>query len=294
MGGLAVSPDGARLFALNVLGDTLTSIDLATRAIVKTVPLPAEPYAVVVSADGKTLFVSLWGGSKVLQVDAATLAVQAEIAVGEHPSALVLTARRPPAVRGLRQHQRGVGGGRRGEASASSRSRWRSIPKRRTEARRTASACRPTARPCSWRTPTTTRWRWSTSRSPARARSRGFIPTGWYPTAARFTRDGKRILVLSGQGPALRGEPAGPRGAVLHRPAPPRDASRVLPVPDATALAAYTKTVYRLTPYTDATRLGPGRRSRALADSAQGGGSVAHQARVLRDPREPDLRPGLR
>src|SRR5262249_16519239 len=28
----------------------------------------------------------------------------------------------------------------------------------------------------------------------------GFIPTGWYPTAAAFSRDARRVFVLSGKG----------------------------------------------------------------------------------------------
>ena len=35
----------------------------------------------------------------------------------------------------------------------------------------------------------------------------GFIPTGWYPTGAIFSRDGKQIFVLSGKGLAPAREP---------------------------------------------------------------------------------------
>src|SRR5512134_3739455 len=73
VGGLGVSPDGARLYALNVLADTLSVVDLATLAVLKTVALPAEPYAVVVSPDGRWRVVALWGGARVLVMDAVTL-----------------------------------------------------------------------------------------------------------------------------------------------------------------------------------------------------------------------------
>ena len=36
----------------------------------------------------------------------------------------------------------------------------------------------------------------------------GFIPTGWYPTAAQFSRDGSRIFVLSGKGLTSADQPA--------------------------------------------------------------------------------------
>src|SRR5262249_21908481 len=91
VGGIAIRPDGARLYAVNVFGQTLSAIDTERRSVLKTVPLPAEPYACLVPADGRTLFVSLWGGSKVLVFDSETLERTAEIAVGEHPNAMVLS-----------------------------------------------------------------------------------------------------------------------------------------------------------------------------------------------------------
>jgi YVTN family beta-propeller protein len=255
VGGIAVSPDGTRLFALNVLGDTLTSVDLATRKIVKAVPLPAEPYAVVASGDGQTLFVSLWGGSKVLLVEAATLKVQAEVAVGEHPSALALTS----------------DGRRLFVACASTNAVWVVDVAERRALEQIKVALYPEAPHGS--TPNglglspdgKTLLVASADnntvavvdvKEPGQSAVLGFIPTGWYPTAARFTRDGKRILVLSGKGLRSEANPRGPEepfyiGQLLH------GSLTVLPVPDAATLAAYTKTVYRLTPYTDATRLAP-------------------------------------
>jgi hypothetical protein len=104
---------------------------------------------------------------------------------------------------------------------------------------------------------------------PGRSEVEGFLPTGWYPTSARFTVDGKRILVLSGKGltsqPNPRGAQPGFRategqysGAMLT------GSLSVVDLPDDRTLAAYTKKVYALTPYADATRLAP---AKAPADS---------------------------
>jgi YVTN family beta-propeller protein len=255
VGGLAVSPDGARLFALNVLGDTLTSIDLASRTLLATVSLPAEPYAVVVSPDGGALLVSLWGASKVLLLDPSTLAVRAEIPVGEHPSAM---AQSPD-------------GRRLFVACASTNAVWAlDVAARRGEEQIKVSL-HPEAPHGS--TPNglglspdghtllvanadnNTVAVVDVSRPGASVVS-GFIPTGWYPTAARFTRDGKQILILSGKGLRSEANPRGPDdpfyvGQLLH------GTLTALPVPDPATLATYTRTVYRLTPYTDATRLEP-------------------------------------
>ena len=91
VGGLAVSPDGQRLYAVHVLGEKLHAIDLATRAVVKSIDLPAEPYTVLVSQDSKTVYVSLWGGARVLVFNAEDLALKHEIEVGEHPNALAFS-----------------------------------------------------------------------------------------------------------------------------------------------------------------------------------------------------------
>jgi len=64
VGGLSVSPDGKRLYAVNPLGQTLSAVDLESRSVLRTVPLEAEPYTCLVSKDGRSLYVSLWGGSR--------------------------------------------------------------------------------------------------------------------------------------------------------------------------------------------------------------------------------------
>ena len=74
---------------------------------------------------------------------------------------------------------------------------------------------------------------------------RGFIPTGWYPTAALFSRDGKRIFVLSGKGLTSAANPRGPQPGIPRRNGQYvgellQGRSPSSPVPDAAALAAYT------------------------------------------------------
>ena len=91
VGGVAVSPDGRRLYAVQVLGQRLSVLDLDTGGVLRTVELAAEPYTSLLSADGNVLFVSLWGGAKVLLFDAHSLEPRGEIVVGEHPNAMALT-----------------------------------------------------------------------------------------------------------------------------------------------------------------------------------------------------------
>jgi YVTN family beta-propeller protein len=261
VGGLAVSPDGKRLYAVHVLGQTLSAIDLESSKVTQSVDLPAEAYTTLAAPDGKTLFVSLWGGAKILLFDAATLAPQGEVAVGEHPNAMVLSK----------------DGARLFVACANTNEVWVVDLAARTARERIGIAQEPAAPPGS--TPNglglspdgatllvanadnNTVAVVDVSR-PGFSRVRGFIPTGWYPTAAQFSRDGKRIFILSGKGLTSSANPRGRQPGVPGATGQYigellQGSLSVLPVPDDKALASYTQTVYRLTPYTAASRLAP-------------------------------------
>lgn len=260
--GLALSPDGKRLFAVHALGQLLSAVDLESGQVVKEAPLAAEGYTALVSPDGKTLFVSLWGGARVLLFDAATLEPRGEIAVGEHPNAMVLSQ----------------DGSRLFVACANTNAVWALDLAARAAREQISISLDPAAPPGS--TPNglglspdgrtllvanadnNTVAVVDVSR-PGASAVRGFIPTGWYPTAARFSRDGKRIFILSGKGLASAANPRGPQpsseaatgqyvGEMLT------GAVSVLSAPDAETLAAYTKTVHGLNPSTSALRVLPG------------------------------------
>jgi len=261
VGGVAVSPDGQRLFAVQVLGQTLSAIDLARGGVVKSIALAAEPYTCLLSADGRTLFVSLWGGAKVLLFDPATLESRGEIAVGEHPNAMALSK----------------DGSRLFVACANTNAVWVVDLAARSAREQIGIALYPGAPPGS--TPN------ALDLSPdgatllvanadnntvavvdveraGQSEVEGFIPTGWYPTAAKFSGDGKRIFVLSGKGLTSMANPRGPQPTARETEAQYvggllTGSLSVLDRPDKQALAAHTKKVYALTPYADATRLAP-------------------------------------
>ena len=250
-GGLAVSRDGGMLYVTRVFAMTLSAIDLASGRVVKTVSLPTEPYTCVVSADGKTVYVSLWGGSRVQMFSAASLTLIDELWMDEHPNAMLLSA----------------DGRRLFVACGSSSAVWVYDTFSREAIEQISMNLFPDAPPTA--TPN------SLALSPdgqallvANADNNtvafvdvsnsghsfvnGFLPTGWYPTGAIFSRDGKQVFILSGKGmtPAANPVNNGIEKRLLG-------AISVVPTPDRTALAEYTRKVYALTPYTDAIRLNP-------------------------------------
>ena len=252
VGGIALSPDGRFAYAVHVLGEALTMVDLKSGLVRRTVDVGAEPYTCLVSPDGKTVYVSLWGGAKVLAYDAATLDSRGEVAVGEHPNAMVVSK----------------DGSRLFVACANTNSVWAVDLGSKTAKEQISVALYPGLPPGA--TPN------GLGLSPdgktllvanadnndlavvdvsdaQKSVVKGFIPTGWYPTAAQFSRDGSRIYVLSGKGltsspnprsqqPGIPGADGQYSGAMLQ------GSLSILPTPDEGALQAMTKTVYAMAP----------------------------------------------
>ena len=80
----------------------------------------------------------------------------------------------------------------------------------------------------------------------------GFIPVGWYPTSVRIARDGKTIYVTNGKGASSRANRDGPRPGFPRASGPTieyigglfQGTLSMIPMPDATRMAAYSQTVY--------------------------------------------------
>jgi YVTN family beta-propeller protein len=292
--GLSLSPDGVRLYAVHALGALLTAINTRLDRVVKTAELPAEGYTSVVSPDGRTLYVSLWGGAKVLAFDAQSLEQRSEIPVGEHPNALALSSDGQrlfvacgntnsvwivDLAKGAAQEQVNVGLTP-GAPPGSTPNALDLSPDGKTllvaNADNNSVAVVDVA-------------------SPGHAQVKGFIPTGWYPTAVRYSRDGSQLFVLDGKGLTSMPNPRGPQPGVMsdtgqYSGAMLEGALSVIPVPDAKALAEYTATVVKLMPYSDATLLAPaGAPERSPIPAKVGAPSpIKHVFYVIRENRTYD------
>jgi DNA-binding beta-propeller fold protein YncE len=92
--GIALSPDGRKLYLAENVGDSLAELDLPSGQVNQRLPTGHSPYGVAVSPDG-TVFVSVWGERHVAVFrpdKTGTLTAVRRAEVGRHPSALLLNA----------------------------------------------------------------------------------------------------------------------------------------------------------------------------------------------------------
>ncbi len=84
--GLAVSPDGTRLYAATTSG--IAVMNTATRAVIDTVPAGNNPFGISITPDGSKVYVANSTDSTVTAMATATDTVVATIPVGSEPRAL--------------------------------------------------------------------------------------------------------------------------------------------------------------------------------------------------------------
>lgn len=250
-GGLSISGDGRTLYASRVFAMTLSAIDVASGAVTKTISLPSEPYTTLPSADGQLVYVSLWGGASVRAYTAGSLTLFSEMWTGEHPNAMALSndAKRLFVSCG---NSAAVWVFDTFSGDAIEQISPNLYPEAPPTATPNSVAVSPDGRTLLVANADNNAVAVVDISNAGRSFVDGFIPTGWYPTGAVFSRDGRQILILSGKGLSSAANPftGGMELRLLG------DAS-IVPTPDRTALAEFTRTVLSLTPYSDATRLRP-------------------------------------
>ncbi|MBI5384205.1 MAG: hypothetical protein HZA90_05905 [Verrucomicrobia bacterium] len=84
--GLAVSPDGARLYVALDDRDQLAVVDVASRQIVQRVRVSGNPYGLALDPTGKRLFITCKGGDRVAVLDTKSLKEAESIEVGLMPA----------------------------------------------------------------------------------------------------------------------------------------------------------------------------------------------------------------
>src|SRR5262245_53970897 len=222
--------------------------------VITKIAVCEDPYYCLVSSDGKRVYVSNWGSRSVAVIDTADNQVINNIPVGDHPNDLELT-------RDGRLLY--VADANSNTVSVVSTEQMKEIeaistalhPKSPIGSTPNAVALSPDEKTLYIANADNNDVAVVDVAKSGNSEVEGFIPTGWYPTSVRVSKDGKRIFVANGKGVASAANPQGPSpykgrtpqyiGSML------KGTVSLINLPPVAKLAQLTRRVYANSPYTD-------------------------------------------
>ncbi len=98
--GVAVSPNGSKVYATNDGSNTVSVIDTTVNTVIATIPVGIGPAGVAVTPDGSKVYVANQDSNNVSVIDTLTNAVTATIPVGMVPEAFGIFIQPPPRFAG--------------------------------------------------------------------------------------------------------------------------------------------------------------------------------------------------
>jgi YVTN family beta-propeller protein len=262
--GIEIDDGAGLLYAGTKEDSSLYIIDLVTKKIVRKVPLGAEAYTCVLSPDRRSLYISLWGSGKLAVFDTHNQVMDKTIDVGRNPNDIAITKN-----------------GKYVFVANSVDNTVSVIGTRKNEVIETLNAALYVNAP-SGSTPNSVALSDDDNTlyianadnnclavydvsNPGASFSKGYIPTGWYPTCVRVVNH--RIWVLNGKGNTSLPNPKGPQPVrkddqTAYKKADKRNeqyigglfkgTANIIPEPTETQLANFSHQVYNNTPYTKA------------------------------------------
>jgi YVTN family beta-propeller protein len=267
-----ISPSGITLddkrnllYVVTKENNSLYVFDLLSRKILRRVPLSAEAYTCLLAPDKTELYISLWGGDKIVVYNTKTNLLTDSISVGDNPNDLCLS--------------------RDGRYLFVANANDNTVSVLNIKERKVLETLNAALFPTTLSGSTSNSVALSDDNKtlyianadnnclsvfdvskPGTSSSKGFIPTGWYPTCVRVF--GNKIYVANGKGFSSFPNPAGPNpygkkeNVGIHEGDSTKPATvqyigggllmgtmSIIPVPSEKQLLAYSKAVYQNTPY---------------------------------------------
>jgi YVTN family beta-propeller protein len=263
--GLDVDDTGQLLYVVTKENNALYIIDLNTKLTLQQIKLPGEAFTCLLSADAKLLYISCWGCDKVLVLDTKQRSIINEIPVGDNPNEICLT--------------------KKGDYLFVANANDNSVSIISTATNKVIETLNAALYPDAPSGSTTNGLALDPAEKilyianadnnclavfdiskPGDSKSKGFIPTGWYPTNVKAI--GKKIYVANGKGLTSLANPYGPsplrkKEEVIYQQgdlSKPVDVQyigglfkgtlSIIAVPAAKQLSAFSMAVYANTPYT--------------------------------------------
>ena len=205
--GIEIDDDKGLLYVVTKENNSLYVLDLKNKNIVSGLKLPAEAYTCLLSPDKKRLYISCWGCDKILVFDVEQKKITIEIPVGDNPNELCLT--------------------KNGKYLFVANANDNSVSVIDTRQNKVIETLNAALYPASPSGSTSNGLALSGDEKtlyianadnnclavfdvskPGFSKSKGFIPTGWYPTNVKVI--GKKICVTNGKGFSSMANPYGP------------------------------------------------------------------------------------
>ena len=195
--GIALDESTNRLFTPTKEDSMLYVCNTQTLKVEKKIPLSSEPFSVIISKSLNEIYVSLWGAQKIVVFDLKTLDKKTEIKVGDHPNEIILNKKQ--------------------DVLFVANSLDNSVSVVDLKTKKVLETLNAALYPDAPNGSTTNGLALSENEKTlfianadnnclavfdveklGNSRSKGFIPTGWYPTSVKVI--GKKIVVTNGKG----------------------------------------------------------------------------------------------
>jgi YVTN family beta-propeller protein len=206
--GIAVDDKHHILYTVTKENNSLYIVDLNTKKTIKQLTLSAEAYSCVLSPDKNFLYISLWGGNKVAFYDVAKQKIIDSVAVENNPNEIILN--------------------KKGSILFVANAGDNSVSVIDTKTKKVMEVISASLYPTKLTGSTTNGLALSQDEKtlyianadnnclavfdvskPYNSASKGFIPTGWYPTSVKSY--GNKIWVANGKGFTSLPNPNGPQ-----------------------------------------------------------------------------------
>jgi DNA-binding beta-propeller fold protein YncE len=275
IGDVALAPDGHLLYVSDLYHDAIAVVNPQSGIVIDRFKTGRRPYRILFNPDGKTFYVTSWADGSLYRHQTSNGALLQTLRLGAHPTDMVWRDRATRAEEGEEGEQRQPGFKARIFVSAANTNNVYSVGVSDSGDLRVVETINVSTTPNHplGMTPSALALSSDQSRlyvvcsdanaaavvdvTAARSVVQGFIPTGWYPTAARALADG-RLVVLNGKGSRSYPNPNGPTPVkrqsnltiqyVAHIQT---GSASFIPALTDEALASYTAEVKSNSPYTD-------------------------------------------
>ena len=263
-GGIDIDDKRNLLYVVTKEDNSLYILDLITKKTVGKYQLGGEAYTCLLSPDKKELYITCWGCDKLIVFNTVTRSIAQELNVGDNPNDICITKNgRYLFVANANDNSVSVIDVRLKKVIETlTSSLYPNAPQGSTT---NGLALSPDEKTLYIANADNNCLAVFDVEQPGESVSKGFIPTGWYPTCVKVI--GKKIFVTNGKGFSSFANPNGPnpsyaRSRVAHHEGDTATEKysqyiaglfigtmSIIDKPDADQLSVYTKEVYDNTPY---------------------------------------------